>query len=843
MKFKKILGLLLCSVMLFTVICSVDFSAKAETLYGIINGDHVNMRSDAKTSSAKVYQFVEANQKVIILGTKEGQKAETTGGTTWYKVQTLNGAYTGYVYGTYVTVIEPEPTPETPPVATPDFEEQLAAFPESYHAGLTALHTAHPEWIFVADNLTMSFDTAVSSQYNGVRKMVELSQGIAWRSMQKDQYYWDTDTWKILDSGKWVAASKEVIGFYMDPRNFFDDTYVYMFMKQGYDSSYQTEAGLAKIVSGTFLANGYTPNSGDAVDSLYGGSYIKVIMAAAEASGVSPYVIAAKIITEQGSSGTSSLISGTYSGYQGYYNFFNFGASGSTQSAVITKGLQTAKNEGWDSRADSIIGGAKKLADGYINSNQDTYFYMDFNVKNPDKYWHQYAGSVYDATVKAGVLSKAYSGTFDSAPLVFSIPVYTSIPEARATKPAAGDNRYNNYYLTALEADGLTPHFNMYTQSYSLSITKDTVVYAETPATASIISPLIHEIKSGNNVVKIVVQSQSGYTNSYTLNVYSPFDCTLRFTTQREYIEWEIDESGVLTISGNGPLGDFTTPQNVPWYEYSDTITKVVISEKITKVGNYAFSSLENLAEITVENPDVQYGKDVFDENCDIAVNLKNGENYSPFSIEISEGETRYVQRRSPRPEAAQIVYSSGSMVVLKATAGYEYSADGETWQSYNVFTGLQKDKRYNFYQRVAATDTLAASLLSGAKGYMWVSAPEINLVGATRVTFKNSDGFQYSADTANWEQGSLSGLEKGETYVVFKRPAGADENTYFYYETASVTPEGNDTYTELGTADMLVVIQNHILSDGNNLGADINGDGIINLVDLVRYKKILAFS
>ena len=842
MKLKKCLGILLCSVLLFTVICSVDFSAKADTLYGISNGSNVRMRNAATTSgSSVVYKFVEANQKVIILEAVEGQEAEVGNGTTWYKVQTLNGAYIGYVYGVYVTVIPPEPTPETPPVVTPDFEEQLAAFPESYHASLRVLHNLHPEWIFVADNLTMSFETAVLSQYNNVRKSVELSQGIAWRSMQYDQYYWDTDTWKILDGGRWVAASKEVIGYYMDPRNFLDETAIYMFMKQGYDSKYQTEAGLSRIVNGTFLANGYAYNSADPVDARYGGSYIKVIMAAANASGVSPYVIAAKIITEQGSSGTSALISGTYGNYQGYYNFFNFGASGSGQATVIANGLQTAKNEGWDSRADSIIGGAKKLADGYVNANQDTYFYMDFNVKTPDKDWHQYASAAYDAYTKGQNLSKAYKGSFDSAPLVFSIPVYTSIPAVNATKPAAGDNRYNNYYLTALEADGLNPAFNMYTQNYSLSITKDTVVYLETPATASVISPLIHQIESENNVVEIVVQSQSGYTNSYFINVYSPFNCTLRFTTQREYIEWEINENGTLKIWGNGPLSDFTTPQNAPWYEHSETITKVLIGESITKIGNNAFSSLKKLAEITVENPDLQYGTNVFDADCDIAVNLKNGEGYTPYSIDIIDGETRYVQRRSSRPDAPQIVHSSGSTVVLKVVSGCEYSADGENWQSYNVFTGLEKDKTYNFCKRVAATETLDASRLSETKGYVWVSAPEINLVGGTKVTFKNSDGFLYSVDAAYWEQGSLSGLVKGQTYFVFKRPLNTDENTYLYYETVSVTPSGNDSHTELGYADVLVMIQNHILIGGNNLGADINGDGKVNLVDLVRYKKTLA--
>ncbi|MBP3706350.1 MAG: hypothetical protein J6J13_03760, partial [Clostridia bacterium] len=446
--------------------------------------------------------------------------------TTWYKVTTLDGLYTGYVYGVYVTLVDQQ----EPPQINTDFAAQLAAFPESYHSALTALHNAHPEWIFIADHVSMSFETAVASQYNDVRKMVELSQGIAWRSLQKDQYNWDNDSWKILDSGRWVAASREVIGYYMDPRNFLDETYIYMFMKQGYNSSYQTEAGLNRVISGTFLANGYTPNSQDEVDKLYGGSYTKVIMAAAEKSGVSPYVIAAKIITEQGTTGASALISGTYGSYQGYYNFLNWGASGATQEAVVANGLQKAKDEGWDSRADAIIGGAIKLADGYINAKQDTYFYMNFNLREPDKYWHQYAGSAYDAYVKASNLSKAYKGAFDGAPLVFSIPVYTSIPEQRATKADKGDNRYNNYYLTSMQVSGLSPSFNMYTYNYTLSVTGDTTVYIELPEGAALASAKANLISKGDNSVKITVKSQTGYYDSYTLNVASTVNCTLTVT-------------------------------------------------------------------------------------------------------------------------------------------------------------------------------------------------------------------------------------------------------------------------------------------------------------------------
>ena len=73
----------------------------------------------------------------------------------------------------------------------------------------------------------------------------------------------------------------------------------------------------------------------------YSDAYLDNIMEAARLSNVSPYVLAATIVVEQGRKGTSDLISGTYPGFEGYYNFFNFGASGSN---VVVSGLTYAKN-------------------------------------------------------------------------------------------------------------------------------------------------------------------------------------------------------------------------------------------------------------------------------------------------------------------------------------------------------------------------------------------------------------------------------------------------------------------------------------------------------------------
>ena len=77
--------------------------------------------------------------------------------------------------------------------------------------------------------------------------------------------------------------------------------------------------------SGTTSSGTQTPGT-SAGTSTSGVSYADAIMSAAQSSGVSPYVIAAMIIQEQGRNGTGNSISGNYAGYTGYYNYFNVGA-------------------------------------------------------------------------------------------------------------------------------------------------------------------------------------------------------------------------------------------------------------------------------------------------------------------------------------------------------------------------------------------------------------------------------------------------------------------------------------------------------------------------------------
>lgn len=100
----------------------------------------------------------------------------------WRPAPTANGykitkdSLSGYASADYITINARYDTDG-------DFEAYLTAqgFPESYKPALRQLHAAHPQWIFKAKSLTMTFDTALTNEARIGRNNIQNPE--AWRSM------------------------------------------------------------------------------------------------------------------------------------------------------------------------------------------------------------------------------------------------------------------------------------------------------------------------------------------------------------------------------------------------------------------------------------------------------------------------------------------------------------------------------------------------------------------------------------------------------------------------------------------------------------------------------------
>ena len=243
----------------------------------------------------------------------------------------------------------------------------------------------------------------------------------------------------------------------MDPRNFLYEDYIFQFENLKYDSSTQTIDGVNKIINNAPWMRGsqitYTKTDGST--ATINKSYAQVIMEAAQASNISPYHLASRIVQEQGSNSTaSSTGKGTYSGYVGYYNFYNINATGSGNAAVISNALRYAKRKGWTDPETAIKGGAAWIASGYINVGQSTLYLQKYDVDNSDGklYYHQYMGNISAAVSESTSVKKSYSslGMLNNS-FTFVIPVFENMPTEKCGSPNGSSVITQNVKVTGTD--------------------------------------------------------------------------------------------------------------------------------------------------------------------------------------------------------------------------------------------------------------------------------------------------------------------------------------------------------------------------------------------------------
>nr|WP_243035618.1 cadherin-like beta sandwich domain-containing protein [Clostridium sp. AM45-5] len=224
------------------------------------------------------------------------------------------------------------------------FENYLNSqgFPESYKVSLRTLHTEHPTWVFQAQKTGLNWSDVMAAEGAVGANLVSKSSISSWKSTEYGAYDWNTGTWTGFDGSSWVAASKDIVAYYMDPRNFLNDTYVFQFLHHAYDSNAQTREGLTSLITGTFLEK--TPESTTAATQ----SVQETI-----GSGSSP------VVNNSGSTGTS----GSLQQGESYGPGMSTGTSGGTSSGSSSgsTGSQGVSLEGPGSTVSSTISQRKVI--------------------------------------------------------------------------------------------------------------------------------------------------------------------------------------------------------------------------------------------------------------------------------------------------------------------------------------------------------------------------------------------------------------------------------------------------------------------------------------------------
>ncbi len=310
----------------------------------------------------------------------------------------------------------------------------LSQFPDTYSDGLWLLHCLHPNYRFEAYKTGLTFEEVLDNEDHVDRSLISSTYNPTWVKPGSP----------IYDGKSWKAAKREVVQYFLDPRNFLTPDGVFQFEKLSFDDTAHTRDGIMAMTKNSFL---------DADDP----DYATILLKAGKEAGVSPYFLASRILQEMGRNGESKLAHGTLDGYEGYFNFYNIGSTPnpSVQNGAQINGAKYAKYGSkpdekqitpdeealllpWTTPEKAICGGALWIARSYIEIGQNTLYFQKFDILDNDDgmYKHQYAQNIAMAANESVRYYTAYASQdmLDSS-FVFIIPVYEQMPAEYGKSP------------------------------------------------------------------------------------------------------------------------------------------------------------------------------------------------------------------------------------------------------------------------------------------------------------------------------------------------------------------------------------------------------------------------
>lgn len=211
---------------------------------------------------------------------------------------------------------------------------------------------------------------------------------------------------KVWTVGSGVYASEAQTAEYMNPNNYFEDSYKYQFLDLSVPNGVSEES-----------LNAYLADKG-----ILRGQAASFIEAAKE-YGLSEVYLVAHACLETGN-GSSQLSIGQTVGGVTVYNMFGIGAY---DGSALQSGATRAYREGWTSVESAIMGGAKWISEHYINSamtRQNTLYKMLWNPEKPG--YHQYATDIAWA-VKQAVSIGRMMQELNCAASSYDVPVYSGM--------------------------------------------------------------------------------------------------------------------------------------------------------------------------------------------------------------------------------------------------------------------------------------------------------------------------------------------------------------------------------------------------------------------------------
>ena len=217
------------------------------------------------------------------------------------------------------------------PMTDDEYVEYLVkkGFPKSYTDSLLALHKKYPRWKFEPFVTGLTWSAAVNGERNPHNKqLIENNVQASFKCTCS------SCKGVIQEASNWVSASQTAVEYYMDPRNFLNEQYIFQFESTEFDQA-QSIGAIEAILKGTWMYNSnitYLDAQGNTITYLENEKplkYSEAILRAAKDNNMSAYYLASKIVQEVGSASASNAggSKGTCAPYNGIYNYYNIGAN------------------------------------------------------------------------------------------------------------------------------------------------------------------------------------------------------------------------------------------------------------------------------------------------------------------------------------------------------------------------------------------------------------------------------------------------------------------------------------------------------------------------------------
>ena len=385
--------------------------------------DAVNIRTGPSTN----YSRIELGQigNTYNLKTAEIIEDELKDGSCdagWFQID-INGN-TGYVCSTYVRAYVNGEVDKTEPTTACEAELKEAGFPSSYWTSLCNLKTKYPEWQFKAIDTKLDWATAVD-------KFTSCGDSLLYNPKSE----W-LDTSCKYNEGGFVTVNQSGVAYYLDPRNFLTESYIFQFEDNHYNSALESiYPSVAKsIIENASFYKYHIAQNTDLAQAIADGG---------KETNINPVHLASRMYQELGTSSyLKNLYQGTFNGeirgemydFRGYYNFYNIGVTGSCVTTGMGStycGLTKAKALGWNSVYLAVKGGGDFLNSDYVTTGQYTSYLERFNVvplKPTSMYLHYYMANMQAPSSEALTAYNSYrKNNVLNSPFIFYIPVYNNM--------------------------------------------------------------------------------------------------------------------------------------------------------------------------------------------------------------------------------------------------------------------------------------------------------------------------------------------------------------------------------------------------------------------------------